>query len=74
MATIPDFPVPNRPPTQPSPSAAEALLGTAEEPFDVSIKKVCTNRQFLYLLVAFSSFVASFKAITEVIAQFSSPL
>ncbi|KAG0030320.1 hypothetical protein BGZ81_002806 [Podila clonocystis] len=63
----------NRPPTPPSPSAAEALLATVEEPFHVSIKKACANRQFLYLLAVFGSFVATFNAITSLIAQLSSP-
>ncbi|KAF9337959.1 hypothetical protein BG006_001060 [Podila minutissima] len=73
VAIVPAFFVPDRPPTPPSPSAAEALLSTVEEPFHVSLKKVCTNRQFLYLLAVFGSFVATFNAITSLIAQFSSP-
>ncbi|KAG0326886.1 hypothetical protein BG004_002881 [Podila humilis] len=73
VAIIPAFFVPDKPPSPPSPSAAEALLATTEEPFHISLKKVATNPQFLLLMVVFGSFVATFNAMTSLIAQFSAP-
>ncbi|KAF8935012.1 major facilitator superfamily domain-containing protein [Dissophora ornata] len=73
VAIIPAFFVADRPPTPPSPSAAEALLETNEEPFSVSLKKVGTNKQFLLLMTVFGTFVACFNAFSSLISQFTSP-
>ncbi|KAF9350327.1 hypothetical protein BGX26_011474 [Mortierella sp. AD094] len=73
VAIIPAFFVADRPPTPPSPSAAEALLETNEEPFWISLKKVGTNRQFLLLMTVFGTFVGCFNAITSLISQITAP-
>ncbi|KAF8981620.1 hypothetical protein BGZ46_002530 [Entomortierella lignicola] len=73
VSIIPAFFVADHPPTPPSPSAAEALRETNEEPFWISLKKVGTNKQFLYLMVVFGTFVGCFNAITSLISQFSAP-
>ncbi|KAF9369950.1 hypothetical protein CPB97_003141 [Podila verticillata] len=73
VAVIPVFFMADRPPTPPSPSAAEALLETSEEPFWVSLKKVGKNRQFLILMFVFGTFVGFFNAFSSLIAQFSEP-
>ncbi|KAG0326165.1 hypothetical protein BGZ99_009962 [Dissophora globulifera] len=73
VAIIPAFFVADGPPTPPSPSAAEALLATQEEPFWVSLKKVGTNKQFLLLMIVFGTFVASFNAFASLISQFTAP-
>ncbi|KAF9961092.1 hypothetical protein BGZ65_011226 [Modicella reniformis] len=73
VSILPTLLMADHPPTPPSPSAAEALLQTREEPFYVSLKKVGTNRQFLSLMAVFGTFVASFNAFTSLIAQFTAP-
>ncbi|KAF9094246.1 hypothetical protein BGX27_001502 [Mortierella sp. AM989] len=73
VAIIPAFFVADRPPEPPSPSAAEALLETNEEPFWISLKKVGTNKQFLLLMIVFGTFVGCFNAITSLIFQFTNP-
>ncbi|KAF9931668.1 hypothetical protein FBU30_009729 [Linnemannia zychae] len=73
VAIIPAFFVADRPPTPPSPSAAEALLQTVEEPFYISLKKVGTNRQFLLLMLVFGSLVGTFNTVTSLLAIFTAP-
>ncbi|KAF9167845.1 hypothetical protein DFQ26_002826 [Actinomortierella ambigua] len=73
VAAIPVFFMHERPPTPPSPSAAEALQQTVEEPFTKSLKRVYTNKQFLLLLALFGTFVGFFNAFSSLIAQFSEP-
>ncbi|KAF9156219.1 hypothetical protein BG015_006622 [Linnemannia schmuckeri] len=73
VSIIPVFFVTDRPPTPPSPSAAEALHLTIEEPFHVSLKKVGTNRQFLLLLLVFGSLVGIFNSVTSLLATFTGP-
>ncbi|KAG0225773.1 hypothetical protein BGX31_007503 [Mortierella sp. GBA43] len=73
LAIIPVFLTAERPPTPPSPSAAEALLSTQQEPFSVSLKKVGTNRQFLLLLLVFGSFVACFNTFATLVSQITRP-
>ncbi|KAF9309651.1 hypothetical protein BG003_009515 [Podila horticola] len=73
VAVIPVFFMADRPPTPPSPSAAEALLETSEEPFWVSLKKVGKNKQFLILMFVFGTFVGFFNAFSSLIVQFSEP-
>ncbi|KAF9102945.1 hypothetical protein BGX29_003999 [Mortierella sp. GBA35] len=63
VAIIPVFFVADRPPTPPSPSAAEALEQTVEEPFHISLKKVGTNKQFLLLMIVFGSLVGIFNSL-----------
>ncbi|KAF9907290.1 hypothetical protein BX616_000470 [Lobosporangium transversale] len=73
VAFIPVLFMSERPPTPPSPSAAEALLETSEEPFWVSLKKVGSNKQFLILMFLFGTFVGFFNAFSSLISQFSAP-
>ncbi|KAF9101019.1 hypothetical protein BGX29_006073 [Mortierella sp. GBA35] len=73
VAIIPAFFVADRPPTPPSPSAAEALQETVEEPFRVSLKKVGTNKQFLLLMTTFGALVGVFNTVTSLIATFTKP-
>ncbi|KAF9580443.1 hypothetical protein BGW38_002915 [Lunasporangiospora selenospora] len=73
VAVIPACFMADRPPTPPSPSAAEALVQTNEEPFWVSLKKVGTNRQFLILMFLFGTFVGFFNAFSTLITQFTAP-
>ncbi|KAF9977653.1 hypothetical protein BGZ73_005369 [Actinomortierella ambigua] len=73
VAAIPVFFMHERPPTPPSPSAAEALQETVEEPFTKSLKRVYTNKQFLLLLALFGTFVGFFNAFSSLITQFSEP-
>ncbi|KAG0271794.1 hypothetical protein BGZ95_000350 [Linnemannia exigua] len=73
VALIPALFVADRPPTPPSPSAAEALQDTAEEPFKISLKKVGTNKQFLLLMIIFGSLVGVFNTVTSLIATFTKP-
>jgi FLVCR family MFS transporter 7 len=73
VAIIPAFFVADRPPTPPSPSAAEALQETVEEPFHISLKKVGTNKQFLLLLLVFGSLVGIFNSVTSLLATFTGP-
>ncbi|KAG0337829.1 hypothetical protein BG004_007482 [Podila humilis] len=73
VAIVPVFFMADRPPTPPSPSAAEALLQTNEEPFWVSLKKVGKNKQFMILMFMFGTFVGFFNAFSSLIAQFSEP-
>ncbi|KAF8977350.1 hypothetical protein BGZ46_007464 [Entomortierella lignicola] len=73
VAFIPVLFMGERPPTPPSPSAAEALLETKEEPFWVSLKKVGSNKQFLILMFIFGTFVGFFNAFSSLISQFSAP-
>ncbi|KAF9348223.1 hypothetical protein BGX26_000361 [Mortierella sp. AD094] len=73
VAFIPVLFMAERPPTPPSPSAAEALQETKEEPFWVSLKKVGSNKQFLILMFIFGTFVGFFNAFSSLISQFSAP-
>ncbi|KAG0371029.1 major facilitator superfamily domain-containing protein [Gamsiella multidivaricata] len=73
VAIIPVIFMSERPPTPPSPSAAEALLETAEEPFWVSLRKVGSNKQFLILMFLFGTFVGFFNAFSSLISQFAKP-
>ncbi|KAG0274371.1 hypothetical protein BGZ95_009858 [Linnemannia exigua] len=73
VSIIPVFFVADRPPTPPSPSAAEALQQTVEEPFHISLKKVGTNKQFLLLLLVFGSLVGIFNSVTSLLATFTAP-
>lgn len=73
VALIPALFVADRPPTPPSPSAAEALQETAEEPFKTSLKKTTSNKQFLLLMVIFGSLVGVFNTVTSLIATFAKP-
>ncbi|KAF9168111.1 hypothetical protein BGX21_010500 [Mortierella sp. AD011] len=73
VAIIPASFVADHPPTPPSPSAAEALHETKEEPFWISLKKVGTNRQFLLLMIVFGTYVGCFNAITSLISQIMEP-
>lgn len=73
VSIIPVFFVADRPPTPPSPSAAEALHLTLEEPFHISLKKVGTNKQFLLLLLVFGSLVGIFNSVTSLLATFTGP-
>ncbi|KAF9903111.1 hypothetical protein EC991_004137 [Linnemannia zychae] len=73
VALIPAVFVADRPPTPPSPSAAEALQETTEEPFKISLKKVGSNKQFLILMVIFGSLVGVFNTVTSFIASFTKP-
>ncbi|KAF9906624.1 hypothetical protein EC991_000425 [Linnemannia zychae] len=73
VSIIPAFFVAERPPTPPSPSAAEALQQTVEEPFHISLKKVGTNKQFLLVLLAFGSLVGVFNSVTSLLATFTAP-
>ncbi|KAF9097867.1 hypothetical protein BGX23_007769 [Mortierella sp. AD031] len=73
VAIIPVFFVADRPPTPPSPSAAEALEQTVEEPFHISLKKVGTNKQFLLLMIVFGSLVGIFNSVTSLMATFTAP-
>ncbi|KAG0044325.1 hypothetical protein BGZ83_010436 [Gryganskiella cystojenkinii] len=73
VAFIPVLLMDERPPTPPSPSAAEALLETSEEPFWTSLKKVGTNKQFLILMFMFGTFVGFFNAFSSLISQFTAP-
>ncbi|KAF9144344.1 hypothetical protein BG015_000139 [Linnemannia schmuckeri] len=51
ITLFPTLLISERPPTPPSPSAAEALLKTKEEPFFISLKKALTNPQFLLMML-----------------------
>ncbi|GJJ68582.1 MFS transporter, FLVCR family, MFS-domain-containing protein 7 [Entomortierella parvispora] len=73
VAFIPVLLMADRPPTPPSPSAAEALLETSEEPFWTSLKKVGSNKQFLILMFIFGTFVGFFNAFSSLITQFTAP-
>ncbi|KAK3845938.1 MAG: major facilitator superfamily domain-containing protein [Linnemannia gamsii] len=73
IALFPALFISERPPTPPSPSAAEALLKTKEEPFFVSLKKALTNPQFLLMMLVFGTFTACFSSFTALIAQFTAP-
>ncbi|KAF9434692.1 hypothetical protein BGZ76_007578 [Entomortierella beljakovae] len=73
VAFIPVMIMSDRPPTPPSPSAAEALQETNEEPFWVSLKKVGSNKQFLILMFLFGTFVGFFNAFSSLISQFTAP-
>ncbi|KAF9172468.1 hypothetical protein BGX21_005647 [Mortierella sp. AD011] len=73
VAFIPVLFMAERPPTPPSPSAADALQETKEEPFWVSLKKVGSNKQFLILMFLFGTFVGFFNAFSSLISQFSAP-
>ncbi|KAI1314476.1 hypothetical protein EDD11_002139 [Mortierella claussenii] len=73
VAFIPVLLMKERPPTPPSPSAAEALLETSEEPFWVSLKKVGSNKQFLILMFLFGTFVGFFNAFSSLISEFTKP-
>ncbi|KAF9101001.1 hypothetical protein BGX27_000135 [Mortierella sp. AM989] len=73
VAFVPVLFMSERPPTPPSPSAAEALQETKEEPFWVSLKKVGSNKQFLILMFLFGTFVGFFNAFSSLIAQFTKP-
>ena len=73
VAFVPVLLMSDRPPTPPSPSAAEALLVTSEEPFWISLKKVGSNKQFLILMFMFGTFVGFFNAFSSLITQFTAP-
>ncbi|KAK3824783.1 MAG: major facilitator superfamily domain-containing protein [Benniella sp.] len=73
VAILPAFLTTDRPPTPPSPSAAEALAMTQEEPFHVSLRKVGTNKQFQLMMVVFGTFAGCFNAFTSLISQFTAP-
>ncbi|KAG0326749.1 hypothetical protein BGZ99_009048 [Dissophora globulifera] len=73
VSTIPVIFMSERPPTPPSPSAAEALRETKEEPFWISLKKVGSNKQFLILMFSFGTFVGFFNAFSSLISQFTAP-
>ncbi|KAF9087668.1 hypothetical protein BGX23_007962 [Mortierella sp. AD031] len=73
VALLPTLFIAERPPTPPSPSAAEALLSTKEEPFLISLKKALTNPQFLLMMLVFGTFTACFSSFTALIAQFTAP-
>ncbi|KAF9573429.1 hypothetical protein EC968_008514 [Mortierella alpina] len=73
VAALPVLFMKERPPTPPSPSAAEALEETTEEPFWVSLKKVGSNKQFLILMFLFGTFVGFFNAFSSLISQFTAP-
>ncbi|KAG0297031.1 hypothetical protein BGZ96_007915 [Linnemannia gamsii] len=73
VAFFPSLLIAERPPTPPSPSAAEALLKTKEEPFLISLKKALTNPQFLLMMLVFGTFTACFSSFTALIAQFTAP-
>ncbi|KAG0242679.1 hypothetical protein BGW41_003782 [Actinomortierella wolfii] len=73
VAMVPVFFMQEHPPTPPSPSAAEALQETVEEPFTRSLKRVYTNKQFLLLVALFGTFVGFFNAFSSLITQFADP-
>ena len=73
IALFPTLLIAERPPTPPSPSAANALLKTKEEPFLISLKKALTNPQFLLMMLVFGTFTACFSSFAALIAQFTAP-